>query len=160
MVDACSRLNHAPRPQLTRRGVAALDHDGLDLAGAVTAEGRGLVVFRRGEAGDALLEGREFDHDETVKLVRPFHDLETPPARQDLAAIFGEDRRQAVGVFLVFGRIDDARARDPIGWHSALLAWLRDGFELMEAVKRDRVNVADAQRASVRLPEDHSCRAA
>src|SRR5262249_45251479 len=69
---------HAP---LARR-VAAFDHDGLDLARAVAAEGRGAVVFGRGEAGDALLEGRELDHHETLELGRSFHDLITaaPPA--------------------------------------------------------------------------------
>src|SRR6516164_1425160 len=62
---------HAP---LARR-VAAFDHDDLDLAGAVSAEGRGAVVFGRGEAGDPLLEGRELDHHEAVEFGRPFHYL-------------------------------------------------------------------------------------
>jgi hypothetical protein len=48
--------------------LAGVDHDGLDLARARAAEGRGGVVFGRGEAGDALLEGRKFDDNEAVKL--------------------------------------------------------------------------------------------
>src|SRR5487761_489406 len=101
--------------------LAAIDHDGLDLAGAVgAAKRRRLVVFFRGEAGDALLKGWKLDHHEALKLVRTFHHLEAAAAGQDLAAIFGDDGRYAVGVFFVLDRIVDLRARDPIGWHSRL----------------------------------------
>jgi hypothetical protein len=87
--------------QLVRR-VAAFDHDGLDLARAVAAEGRGAVVFGRGEAGDALLEGREFDHHEAVEFCRPFQDLIATAAREHLAAKLGDDSRHEVSVLLVF----------------------------------------------------------
>ena len=53
-----------------RRRVAGIQYDGLYLAGAAAAESRGLVVFRRGEAGHALLEGRKFDHHEAVEFLR------------------------------------------------------------------------------------------
>src|SRR5580658_3820098 len=80
---------------------AAFDHDGLDLAGAAPAEGRRFVVFLRRETGDALLQRRKLDDDEALKLVRAFHDLEFTAARQNLAAIFGDDGRYAIGIFLV-----------------------------------------------------------
>src|SRR5207248_5109623 len=38
-------------------------------------------------------------------------------AGQNLAAIFGDDRRHAIRVFLVLGGIVDLGTRDPIGWH-------------------------------------------
>src|SRR5579862_8047509 len=98
--------------------VATFDHDGLDLAGAIgAAEGGGLVVLVGREAGDALREGRKFDHHEALKFWRPFHDLELAAAGQNLAAKFGDDRRHQVGVLLILDRIVDLRARDPIGWH-------------------------------------------
>src|SRR6185437_16706162 len=94
-------------------------HDGLDLAGAAAAEGGSLVIFARGEAGDALFEARELDHHEALEFVRPLHDLETAAAGQDLAAIAGEDGGNAIGIFLIGDGIDDPRTRDPIGWHGA-----------------------------------------
>src|SRR5262249_46404600 len=109
---------HAP---LARR-IAAVDHDGLDLARAVAAERRGAVVFGRGEAGDALLEGRELDHHEAVEFGRPFHYLIAAAAREHLAAELGDDGRHQVGVLLVFDRIVDLRPRNPIGRHGDVLA--------------------------------------
>src|SRR5215469_7560392 len=109
---------HAP---LARR-IAAFDHDGLDLARAVAAEGRGAVVFGRGEAGDALFEGRELDHHEAVEFCWPFHDLIAAAAGEHLAAELGDDPRHEVGVFLVFDRIVDLRPRNPIGRHGDVLA--------------------------------------
>src|SRR5438270_301051 len=82
--------------------VAAVDHEGLDLTGAVAAEGGGRLIFGRREAGDALLESRELDHHEAMEFFRPLHDLKAPAPRQHLAAVFDEDRRQRIGVFLVF----------------------------------------------------------
>src|SRR6266851_1052825 len=96
-----SRWATAPSTSSLRRGVAACDHDGLDLARAASAEGRRPVIFRRGEAGDALLEGGELDHHEALKLVRPFHDLKAAAARQHLAAELGDDARHQIGVLLV-----------------------------------------------------------
>src|SRR5258707_13229159 len=52
-----------------------------------------------------------------MNLLRPFHDLEAPAAGKHAAAVFGEDGRDAIGVLLVRGRIDDARTCDPIGGH-------------------------------------------
>src|SRR5690348_909822 len=108
----------AAPPGSTRRGFAAFDHDGFDLARAVAAEGGGLVVFFRREAGDALLEGGELDDHEAVEFLGAFHDLVTPAARQHLAAVLGENRRDAIRVFLVLDRIDDPRARYPVSRHS------------------------------------------
>src|ERR1700736_5535283 len=99
----------------------AFDHDGFDLARPAAPECRGGVVFRRFEACHALLEGRKLDDDETVKLVRPFHDLEAAAARQHLAAELGDDPRHQIGIFLVFDRIGDVRTCDTIGWHAGFL---------------------------------------
>src|SRR6516164_10147598 len=104
------------------RQIAAFDHDGLDLARAVAAEGRGAVVFGRGEAGDALLEGRELDHHEAMEFCRPFHDLIAAAAGEHLAAELGDDLRYEVGVLLVFDRIIDLRPRNPVGRHGDVLA--------------------------------------
>src|ERR1043166_2395029 len=112
--------------QLLRR-IAAFDDDGLDLAGAAAPECRGFLVFRRGEAGDRLVEGRELDHHEAVELVRPLHQLIAPPARQDFGAVALKDSRQAVGVFLVRDRIVDLRAGDPIGGHALASCVVGDG---------------------------------
>ena len=71
----------------------ALDHDGFDLTGSTAPERGGFIVFRRSEAGDALLEGRKFDHDEPMEFVRPLHDLETSAARQNLAAELRDNGR-------------------------------------------------------------------
>src|SRR6516164_3294568 len=109
---------HAP---LARR-IAAFDHDGLDLARAVAAEGRGAVVFGRGEAGDALLEGRKLDHHEALELGRSFHDLIAAAARKHLAAELGDDGRHEIGVLLVFDGIVDLRPRNPISRHGDVLA--------------------------------------
>src|SRR5271165_4804810 len=99
----------AAAPSL-RRGVAGFDDDRLDLAGAGATERRGLVVFLRFEAGDALRERRKLDHHEAVKLVRPLHDLIAPAAGEDLAAELGDDAGDPVGVLLVFDGVDDAGA--------------------------------------------------
>src|SRR5262249_28111124 len=64
-----------------------------------------------------LFKGREFDHDEAMKLLRALHDLMAPPARQHLAAVSGENVRNQIGIFLVFNRIVDLCARHPIGRH-------------------------------------------
>ena len=90
---------------------------GLDFAGAAPAEGRRFVVFLRGKTSDARLEIRKLDDDETLKFLRPLHDLEFAAAGQNLAAIFGDDRRHAIGVFFVFDRIVDLGTGDPIGRH-------------------------------------------
>src|SRR6266446_5173946 len=107
--------------------IAAIDHDGLDLAGTAAAEGGGPVVVLRGEAGHALLEGRKLDHHEAMEFARPLHDPVAAAPRQDLAAVFGDDARHEISVFLVVDRIVDLRARDPIGGHvdlTAATAWL------------------------------------
>ena len=89
----------------------ALDHDGFDLAGSAAPERGGFIVFRRSEAGDALLKGWKFDHDEPVEFVRAFHDLESSAARENLPAEFRDNGGNQVGVFLVSGRIVDLRTR-------------------------------------------------
>src|SRR5674476_483640 len=80
-------------------------------------EGRGAVVFRRCEAGGALLQGRKLDHDETAEFGGALHDLETSAARQHLAAELGDDGGYQVGIFLVLDRIVDFRTRNPISRH-------------------------------------------
>src|SRR5262249_35448421 len=105
--------------------VAGFDNNSFDFARAAAAEGRGTVVFGRGEAGDALLEGGKLDHHEAVELGRPFHDLAAAAARKHFAAELGDDTRHEVGVFLVLGRIVDLGSRNPVGRHDVLLRiWL------------------------------------
>src|SRR5947207_15004087 len=53
-----------------------------------------------------------------VKQATPCSNVgKTAAAGQNLAAIFGDDRRHAIRVFLVLGGIVDLGTRDPIGWH-------------------------------------------
>src|SRR5262249_30656340 len=96
--------------------------DDLHFAGPGPTEGRRPLVFLGVEAGDAPRKSRKLDHDEAVEFLRSFHDLVASAAHQHLAAMLGQDRRHLVGVFLVFGRIIDLRAADPIGGHRFLLA--------------------------------------
>src|ERR1700747_1624821 len=110
------------------RRIAAFDYDGLDLARAGAAEGRGAVVFGRGDAGDALLEGWELDHHEAVEFCRPFHDLVAAAAREHLAAELGDDGGHEVGVLLVFDRVINLRPRNPIGRHGDVLAGVCSGL--------------------------------
>src|SRR3954447_18475371 len=108
---------HDGNASLSPCGVAAIHDDGLHFAGPAAAEGRGLVTFLRGKAANRLLEGWKLDHHEALKLLRAFHDLIAPAARQDLAAVLGQDGRNQIRVFLVLDRIIDLRARHPIGRH-------------------------------------------
>src|SRR5262245_14265843 len=98
---------HANSPHRVVGRSHAFDHDGFDFASATATKGGGLVVFRRFEAGDALLEGRKFDHYETTEFVRAFHDLKTSAAGQYLAAKLCENVGHKVSVLLVFDRIVD-----------------------------------------------------
>src|SRR6267154_1789057 len=99
-----------------RRAFSRLDHHQLVLPRIVpAAEGRGLLVFRGVEAGDALLERRELDDDEAVEFLRAFEGLVAPAAREHLRAVLREDRRHAVRVLPVFRGIVDFGARYPIG---------------------------------------------
>jgi hypothetical protein len=75
-----------------------------------------VVVFGRGEAGDALLESGELDHHETVEFVRTFHDLVATTAREHLAAEPGDDVRHQIGVLLVLGGIVDLGTRNPVSF--------------------------------------------
>ena len=109
-----------------RRGAAGFHDDGFDFAGAIAAERRGLVIFFGFEAGDALFQRRKFNHHEAVERVGTLHDLEAPAAGQHLAAMFGDDGGDAVGVFLVFDGIDDAGTRNPIGGHGT--SWTCHGL--------------------------------
>src|SRR5262249_34363458 len=70
--------------------------------------------------GDTLLEGRKFDHDETMEFVRPLHDLETSAPRQNLAAELRDNGRNQIGVFFVVDRIVDLRTRNPVSGHLTL----------------------------------------
>ena len=53
----------------------------------------------------------------TYKLVGAFEDLRAAAAGQNSAAEFRDNARHLIGVLLVLHRIDDARARNPIGRH-------------------------------------------
>src|SRR6478609_5648683 len=109
-------------PPKSATWIAAFNDDSLDLAGTLAAKGGSTVVFRRGEAGDALLEGRKLNHHEALELVGAFHDLIAAAARHHLAAELGDDTRHEVGVLLVFDGIIDLRSGNPIGRHGGLLA--------------------------------------
>src|SRR5262245_16947145 len=102
------------------RRLSGFDDDGLHLAGAGPPESRRLVVFRRGEAGHALLQGGKFDHHETVGFVRPSHDLEAPPAREHLSPALGDDAGHQAGVPLVLARLVDLPPCNPAGQHRRL----------------------------------------
>src|SRR6266851_3698628 len=103
---------------LLRRAFSRLDHHQLVFPRfVVAAEGRGLFVLLRVEAGDALFERRELDDDEAVEFLRAFEGLIAPAAREHLRAVLREDRRHAVRVLLVFHGIVDFGARYPIGGH-------------------------------------------
>ena len=65
-------------------------------------------VPQGGKAGDPLLEGRKFDHDEALELVRSFHNLKTSAACQHLAAVLGDDAGDKVGVLFVDDGVDNA----------------------------------------------------
>jgi|SRR6266849_4747985 len=64
-----------------------------------------------------LLEGREFDYDVPLEVLRSRHDLVATAAREDFTAIAADDLRHAVRVLLVRRRIGDFRAGDPIRRH-------------------------------------------
>src|SRR5437868_115946 len=101
--SCCNRARGSASTQLpieaalTRRGVAALDHDGLDLAAAVASKGCDGLIFGGFEAGDPLLERWELNHHKAMKLVGSLQDLEAPAPRQHLAAVPGDDGRHAIG---------------------------------------------------------------
>src|SRR2546423_10900457 len=101
------RMNYPIEGALTL-APSRLDHHELVLARLVpAAERRGLLVLLRVEAGDALLEARELDHDEAVEFLRALEGLITPAAREYLRAVLREDRGHAVRVLLVFHRVVD-----------------------------------------------------
>ena len=77
-------------------GVAAVDHHVLDDAAAGASECRRRLILRGLEAGDALLERGELDHDEAMEVVRSFVDVIPAAARQDPAAVLGDDCRHEV----------------------------------------------------------------
>src|SRR6204780_6024972 len=138
----------APPPRsgkiLDRGRFAAFDDDVFDLAGAVAAEGGRLLVFLRMETGHAGFEGWEFDDDEAGEFLRPFHDLVTAAARQHPALMLGDDGGNAVGIFLVLDRIDDARTRHPVSRHAFLPMIVVAARECLKRVSAAR------QRASTR----------
>src|SRR5258706_13755601 len=84
---------------LLRRAFSRLDHHQLVLSRIVpAAKGRGLLVFRGVEAGDALLERRELDDDEAVEFFLAFKGLVAPAAVEHLRAVFRQDPGHAVRV--------------------------------------------------------------
>src|SRR5258708_6226732 len=117
-IDGAGRSHCNTSASSLRRAFSRLDHHQLVLPRLVlAAKRRRLPVFRRIEAGDALLQGRELDDDEAVESLRAFEGLITPAAREHLRAVLREDRGHAVGVLPVFHRIVDFGARYPIGGH-------------------------------------------
>ncbi len=79
---------------------------------AGTPERGSRLVFGRLEAGDALLEGRKLDHDEAVEVVRALVDRVAAAARENLAAMLGDDRRHKVRWYFLYctGSVIFARA--------------------------------------------------
>ena len=52
-----------------------------------------------------------------MEFLGTLHDLEAAAAGEHAATVLGENGRDAIGVFLVLGGINDARTCDPIGGH-------------------------------------------
>src|SRR5215475_4310627 len=88
-------------------GLNPVNHDGFDFASAAASECSSLVVFRRCETGDALLEGWKFDHDKTMEFVWTFHDLKTSAPSKHLATKLLDNRGHKVGVLLVLDGVVD-----------------------------------------------------
>src|SRR5260370_34859936 len=82
--DANHSAAMRPMAFLFRR-VAALDDDELDLAAAVEAMRRRVLVGLRMKAADRLAEGRELDHHKAGEQLRACKDLEPPHAGQHRA---------------------------------------------------------------------------
>src|SRR5712692_7481888 len=112
-----SAASTVPRSLLRRRFSGFHQHQ-LVFTDAVPApKRRGLLVFPRVEAGDALLERRERDDDEAVEFLGTFENPVAPAACEHLGAVLREDRGHAVGVFLVLHGIVDFGARYPVSGH-------------------------------------------
>src|SRR4029077_477390 len=101
-------------------GSHAFDHDRFDLPRSTAPEGGGFVVFRRCETCHALLQGREFDHDEAMEFIRSFHDLKTSAPGENLSAKLGNDGVHQVGIFFIFDRVVDLGTRNPVSRHISL----------------------------------------
>src|SRR6266581_1354094 len=113
---AAEELSH--RCGLLWRAFPGFHHHQLVFTDTVPApKRRGLLVFARVEALDALFERRKLDHDEAVEFLGTFEDPVAPAAREHLGAVLREDRRHAVGVLLVLDRIVDFSAGYPVGGH-------------------------------------------
>src|SRR5712691_417280 len=122
--DFCAAEELSHRCGLLWRAFAGFHHHQLVFTDTVPApKRRGLLVFGRVEALDAFLEGRELDHDEAGELFRALEDPVAPAAGKYFGAVLGEDRRHAVGVFLVLDGIVDLRARYPVGRHGLSLSF-------------------------------------
>src|SRR5713226_1111260 len=101
-----------------RRGFSGFDHHQLVLPDAVSAaKGRGLLVFLRVEAGDALFERRKLDDDEAVEFLRTLENPVAPAAGEYFGAVLREDRRHALRVLPVLDGIVDFGAGYPVGGH-------------------------------------------
>src|SRR6266702_1116989 len=113
---ATGELSH--RCGLLWRAFAGFHHHQLVFTDTVPApKRRGLLVFGRVEALDALFERRKLDHDEAVEFLGTFENPVAPAAREYFGAVLREDRRHAVGVLPVLDRIVDLGAGYPVGGH-------------------------------------------
>src|SRR5258708_33952065 len=118
--DANPSAAMRPMAFLFRR-VAALDDDELDLAAAVEAMRRRVLVGLRMKAADRLVEGRELDHHEAGKRLRAFKDLEPAAAAQHRAVMRPHELRNAIGVALVFLGVGNPGPGAPVSPHGRLL---------------------------------------
>src|SRR6266545_4594342 len=117
-IDGAGWLHCNTLASSLRRGFSGFDHHQLVFTDAVpAAKGRGLLVFLRVEAGDALFERRKLDDDETVEFLGALENPVAPAASEYFGAVLREDRRHAVGVLLVLDRIVDFGAGYPVGGH-------------------------------------------
>src|ERR1051325_11035541 len=104
------------------RRVSRVDDDVLDFADAVaTAMLGGVAVLLRFEALDGLLEARERDDDMAVKVFGALHLPIAAAAREDFRAVFLEDLRERIRVFLVFDGVVDFCVRNPVSGHGPRL---------------------------------------
>src|SRR5713101_6285072 len=135
-----SAASTVPR-SLLRRRFSGFHHHQLVFTDAVPApKRRGLLVFPRVEAGDALFERRKLDDDEAVEFLGTFEDPVAPAAREYFGSVLREDRRNAVGVLPVLDRIVDFGAGYPVGGHGFPLS-LREQIQDFARVGDYRIGV-------------------
>src|SRR6476619_5836219 len=104
------------------RRVAAFDDHLLDDTPAIAPVCRSRLIFGRCMARRRLLESRKLDHHVALEIFGAFDDFVAPAAREHLAAEFRDDAGDEIGVLLVFDRIVDPAAGEPVCGHFLFLS--------------------------------------